>query len=161
MLSSLTVLIIVLLLLLLQQQQQSVLSDVQRQHLAFLEMLTKSNILHTSLQQQLQMQLVMVDPAAAGQTELDADQPGCTDCEGEEEREEGVEGEGVEEEEYPQSWMMETLRCRKGLYWDAPAAYDDEFLQVTTTIITIRATTTITTCSHTLQRCTAISIYIH
>jgi len=97
-----------------EQQQQPVLSEVQRQHLAFLEMLTKSNVLHTSLQHQLQMQLMMVDPA--GQTELDANQPRCADCE-------------VEEVEDPQS--TETLRCRKALYWDAPAAYDDEFLQVT------------------------------
>jgi hypothetical protein len=91
-----------------------VLSEVQRQHLAFLEMLTKSNVLHTSLQHQLQMQLMMVDPA--GQTELDADQPGCADCD-------------VEEED-PQSTETTMLRCRKALYWDAPAAYDDEFLQV-------------------------------
>lgn len=92
------------------------LSEVQRQHLAFLEMLTKSNVQHTSLQHQLQMQLMMVDPA--GHTELDADQPGCVDCEVEE----------VEESE-----STETLRCRKALYWDAIAAYDDEFLQVTVT----------------------------
>ena len=99
-----------------------VLSDVQRQHIAFLEMLTKSNVLHTSLQQQLQMQLVMVDPA--GQT-------GCVDCEVEEEDDE--EDDDEEDEEDPQSGrrrMEASLRCRKALYWDAPAAYDDEFLQV-------------------------------
>jgi len=94
---------------------------VQRQHLAFLEMLTKSNVLHTSLQQQLQKQLVMVDPA--GQTQLIADQPGCADCD---------EDLSVAEEDEQSMTMMETsLQCRKALYWDAPAAYDDEFLQVT------------------------------